>query len=186
MADSPTDLNALCEGVLNASIAALDTIPGFAPGLEGAPGRAILTPGPPVFDCCPQLSVNANTTREAAAEPLGLAAGTRHRINQWKNLVGIQVWSARCLADAQGARAPTPEALMAVSEQVNADGWALWNYLHNVNRPGSTDPIVSLCDEWYMDSMTPLQPSGGCAGWLVSIRAELAGYGDGENPGGSP
>jgi hypothetical protein len=52
----------------------------------------------------------------------------------------------------------------------------------NINRAGSSDPIVTLCDEWYMDSMTPLQPSGGCSGWLLSVRAELAGYGDGTDP----
>jgi hypothetical protein len=96
-----------------------------------------------------------------------------------KNHVGVQVWIARC---AVTGAAPPPESLTGVAEQTNADGWALWNYMWNINRAGSADPIVSLCNEWFMDSITPLQPSGGCAGWLLSIRAELAGYGDGQDP----
>lgn len=173
------DLQQLCDEFLAASIDALDTIPGFGAGLEGAPSRTLTTPGQPVFDCCPQLSVNAATIREAQTAPLGLGAGTRHRQNFRKNLVGVQVWIARCLPTGSP---PSVEDVNAAAAQTNADGWALWNYLWNINRKGSTDPIVSLCDEWYMDSMAPLQPSGGCAGWLLSIRAELAGYGDGANP----
>jgi hypothetical protein len=175
----PTDLQTLCDEFLAAATAALDTIPGFAPGLEGAPERTFTNAGQPVFDCCPFLSVNASVIREAATEPLGLASGTRHRLNFRKNLVGVQVWAARC---AVSGTAPETSALDAVAAQVNADGWALWNYMWNINRAGSADPIVSLCDEWYMDSITPLQPSGGCSGWLLSIRAELAGYGDGTDP----
>ena len=177
-----TDLQTLCDAVLEASIAALDTIPGFAPGLEGAQARTFVGAGQPVPDCCPQLSVNANTIREAPTEPLGLGSGTRHRLGMRLSLVGIQVWIFRCSANGEAGQPPTVEALEAVGEQVNADGWALWNYLWNINRAGSADPIVSLCDEWYMDALTPLQPSGGCSGWLLSIRAELSGYGDGADP----
>jgi hypothetical protein len=177
-----TDLQTLCDQVLDASIMALDTIPGFAPGFEGAPARTFTGAGQPVFDCCPQLSVNAGVIREAPTEPLGLGSGTRHRLAFRKSLVGVQVWIARCSANGEAGQPPTTEALVAVSEQVNADGWALWNTLWNVNRGGSSDPIVSLCDEWYMDALTPLQPSGGCSGWLLSIRAELSGYGDGSDP----
>jgi hypothetical protein len=39
-----------------------------------------------------------------------------------------------------------------------------------------------LCDEWFMDSMIPIQPSGQCSGWTLSVRAQLAGYGDGTDP----
>lgn len=178
----PTDLQTLCDEVLEAATAALDTIPGFAPALEGAPERTFISAGQPVFDCCPQLSVNAGPIRDAATEPLGLGAGTRHRLDFKKNLVTLQIWATRCSATGQNGQPPTEAAINAVSAQVNADGWALWNYMWNINRAGSSDPIVSLCDGWYMDSLTPLQPSGGCSGWLLSVRAELAGYGDGNNP----
>ena len=177
-----TDLQTLCDEVLAAATFALDSIPGFAPGLEGAPERTFVSAGQPAFDCCPQLSVNAYRTTEGITSPFGLGAGTRHRQNFRVNHVGVDVWSARCAATGQNGQPPTVAAITAVAEQVNADGWALWNTLWNVNRGGSSDPIVSLCNEWFMDALIPLQPSGGCAGWRLSIRAELAGYGDGENP----
>ncbi len=179
---SPEDLQDLCVEFLAAATAALDTIPGFAPVLEGAPERTFINAGQPAFDCCPFLGVNVSPIREAATNPLGLAAGTRHRQNFRKNHVGVYVWVARCSATGVNGQPPTAEALTDVAAQVNADGWALWNYMWNINRPGSADPIVSLCNEWFMDSMTPLQPQGGCSGWLLSIRAELAGYGDGVDP----
>ena len=177
MAD-PVDLQDLLEAVLAASVAALDTIPGFAPGLEGAPARTFITDGQPAL-ACPQLTVNAAPIREAATSPLGLGAGIRHRLSFRKNHVGIQVWIVRC---RDTTTPPDPTLVQAVASQVNADAWALWNYLWNINRAGSSDPIVSLCDEWFMDAATPLQPSGQMAGWTLSIRAELAGYGDGSDP----
>jgi hypothetical protein len=100
-----------------------------------------------------------------------------------KNHVGVQVWATRC----RPQDIPTNAANMtAHAAQHNADGWALWNYMWNVNRPGSADPIVSLCDEWFMDSLTPLNPSGLLSGWVLQVRAELAGYGTGADPGGTP
>ena len=171
----PTDLQSLCGAVLDAATAALDTIPGFAPELEGAPGRTYISDGQPAL-ACGQLTVNAYTIREAATEPLGLGAGTRHKQDFRKNLVGVQVWVSRC-RDTNAP--PSPSGVEAVSAQVNADAWALWNYLWNINRQGSTDPLVTICDEFYMDSLTPLQPSGTQAGWVLQLRVELAGYDDG-------
>ena len=169
----PTDLQTLCLDVLSAAEEALDTIPGFAPGLEGAPARTFINAGQPVFDCCPFLSVNAATIREAPTEPLGLGAGTRHRQDFRLNWVGVQVWIARC---AVSGTAPPESSLTEVAEQVNADGWALWNHLWNLARSGD---LVSLCDEVFFDALTPLQPSGGCCGWLLSMRLQLAGYEEG-------
>ena len=178
MPNGPTDLQTLCEAVLDASVAALDTLPGFAGGLEGAPSRAYVTDGQPALNC-PQLTVNAYTTRELATEPLGAGAGTRHKQDFRKNLVGVQVWIARCRA----LDTPLdPVRVQAVATQINADAWALWNYLWNINRQGSSDPLVTICDEFYMDSLTPLQPSGQYAGWVLQLRVELAGYGTGAAP----
>ena len=75
-----------------------------------------------------------------------------------------------------------PAAMTAHAAQHNADAWALWNYMWNINRAGSADPLVTLCDEVFMDALTPLQPSGECSGWTLSMRLELAGYGDGATP----
>jgi hypothetical protein len=167
----PTDLQTLCLDVLTAAEQALDTIPGFAPGLEGAPARTFVSAGQPALDCCNQLSVNAATIREGATAPGGLGAGTRHRMNFRLNHVGINVWITRCLDTDQ--LPPPVTALTALAEQVNADGWALWNHLWNLARSGD---LVSLCDEVFFDALTPLQPSGGCSGWLLNLRVELHGY----------
>ena len=185
MADC-TDLNTLLEAVLDAAVDALDSIPGAAPGLEGAPARQYITDGQPALPVgCPQVSVNVGPSiREGATAPLGLDAGLRHKYDGWINQVGIQVWFTRCRPNTGSP--PDPTALSEHSEQHNADGWAMWNYMHNINRAGSTDPIVSLCTEWFVDSLTPLSPSGTLSGWVLNVRAELAGYGDGTDPGGTP
>lgn len=173
-----TDLNTLLDHVLEAATAALDTIPGFAPGLEGAPARTYITDGQPSLQCS-QLTVNAATIREGATEPLGLGSGTRHRQALRINHVGVNVWATRCRPNDIP---PDPARMSTHSEQHNADGWALWNYMWNINRAGSTDPIISLCDEVFFDAMTPIQPSGQISGWLLAMRLQLAGYGDGANP----
>ena len=181
---SPLDLDTLCDAVLEAAIAALDSIPGFAPALEGAPARTYIDEGTsPALDC-PAVIVNVSPRiGQGATAPLGLGAGTRHRLNGWINHVGIQVWFTRC----RPQNIPTsPAAETAHAAQHHADGWAMWNYMANINRQGSTDPIVSLCTEWFMDSLTPLQSSGKLSGWVLQLRVELAGYGDGTNPGGTP
>jgi hypothetical protein len=180
--DSPLDLDTLCDAVLAAAIDALDSIPGFDPALEGAPGRTFISDGQPAL-ACPQLSVNAGVIRAAQTAPLGLGQGIRHRLDFWKNHVGVQVWITRCRPQSIPQNT---DDMTAHAAQHNADGWALWNYFWNINRAGSADPIVSLCDEWFMDALTPLQPSGQLSGWTLSMRAELAGYGDGQNPGGTP
>lgn len=48
----PQDLQSIAEEFLDASIASLDTIPDFAPGLGGAPVRSFVSPGTPALDCC--------------------------------------------------------------------------------------------------------------------------------------
>ena len=173
MAD-PTDLQALCSEVLLAAAEALDTIPGFAPELEGAPGRAYVSAGEPALDCCDQLTVNAARTVEALTEPLGLGIGDRHRYNFRRNQVGINVYITRCL-DVQALQSlpPAPELLEALAEQTNADGWALWNHLWNLATEGE---LVSLCEQIFFDSLDPLRPSGGCSGWILRMRANLDGY----------
>ena len=172
MADA-TDLQSLCLVVLSAAETALDTIPGFAPALEGAPERTFISAGTPALDCCDQLAVAAMAVREAATQPGGLGAGTRHKQNFRINLVGVSIWISRCLDT--GVIPPPAVSLTALAEQTNADGWALWNGLWNEARSGD---LVTLCDEIFFDSMTALQPSGQCSGWLLQLRIQLAGYND--------
>jgi hypothetical protein len=100
-----------------------------------------------------------------------MGAGTRHQQQFRKNYVAFTITITRC-ADLQDIPPPT-DVLEAVAEQVDADAWALWNYLWNLARSGG---IFSLCSGVYFDSLTALTPSGGCYGNVLNIRAELEGY----------
>ena len=166
------DLYSQYQELLQASIESLDMIPSFSPGLGGAPERAFVIIGTPVLDCCDQLTVSPTPIREAPTQPLEMGAGTRHQQQFRKNYIGFQVTITRCL-DWDNESLPSIEAQEAVSEQVAADGWALWNYLWNLARSGE---IFTLCGGVYFDSLAPLTPSGGCYGWVLTIRAELEGF----------
>lgn len=165
----PGDLQALCEELLQASIDALDTIPTFDATLEGAPERYFVSPGLPVLDCCPQLSVHAAGVTEADTTPGGLGAGRRASAARL-NHVALVVTIARCIP---GEPTPPADDLEAAAEQINADGWALWNHIWNLIR---ADLLFSLCGEVFWDGLRPLSPSGLCAGWTLNLRVRLDGY----------
>ena len=168
----PGDLQTLMQELLDASIEALDTIPTFDPGLGGAPDRTYVNAGQPAFDCCDQLTVNAWIIRTAPTE-VGLDVGTQHRLGYRINHVGAQISITRCLDENSLTVPPQATSLQALAEQTNADAWALWNHLWNLARSGD---LVSICDEMFFDALTPVQPSGGCAGWVLNLRAQLEGY----------
>lgn len=167
----PNDLFVQCQELLERSVEALDTIPSLVPGLQGAPERAFVSAGTPALDCCNQLTVNAAPIREAPTQPLEMGAGTRHQQQFRKNYVGFNVTVTRC---ADISVIPPPTGVQeAVAQQTNADAWALWNILWNFARAGE---IFSICSGVYFDNLAPLTPSGGCSGWVLTIRAELQGY----------
>ena len=168
----PSDLFDKCMEVLDASVAALDTIPSLAPGLLGSPERAFISAGTPALDCCNQLTVNAAPIGEAATVPLELGAGSRHQQSFRKNLVGFQITITRC-GPPVGDVPPSAEEQQAVAEQTCADAWALWNFLWNEERSGA---LFTICGGVFNDRLAPLTPSGGCYGWVFSFRAEVEGY----------
>ena len=165
-----TDLQALCDELLAASIEALDTIPDFAAELGGAPQRSFVSPGQPALDCCDQLTVNVTSVTEAPTSPGGLSAG-RRASSARVNLVGLAVTITRCIPSYDDI--PLAEDLQASSEQLNADTWALWNHLWNLWRSGD---LFTLCSEVFWDGLRPVNPSGGCAGSVLSLRVALDGY----------
>lgn len=170
----PLDLWSEYESLLQASVEALDMIPSFSPALGGAPERSFVVIGTPVLDCCDQLTVSPLPVREAPTAPLEMGAGTRHQQNFWKNYVGFQVTITRC-GNWGANELPSTEDIQAVSEQCAADGWALWNYLHN-RAADRSDPLFTICGGVYIDQMSALTPSGGCYGWVLNIRGEMEGF----------
>jgi hypothetical protein len=168
----PTDLHAAALELLNASVEALDTIPTYDATLDGAPDRAFVASGTPAIDCCDQLTVNVSQVQSAPLAPGGLATG--RQIAAKINHVFLIVTITRCypMPDDQGTP-PSPDDIQAAAEQLNADGWALWNHLYNLWR---ADQLFTLCDEVFWDALRPLGPAGGCAGWVLGIHISLDGY----------
>jgi len=164
----PGDLHALCQEFLDACVESLDTIPTFEPGLGGAPARSFISPGQPQYDCCPdgQLSVHAQAVSSDPLQPLK---------NEWrKNLVTLVATSLRCVpvADDRGGPAAIAD-VQAAAEQVDADGWVLWNHIFNLI---SADQLFTLCGTVLWNGLRSITPSGGCGGWLLTLTVEYDGY----------
>lgn len=170
------DLHALALELLDACSEALDSIPSFDGDLKGAPDRAFVSAGTPVWDCCEQLAVHYPFLGEADTSPGGLNAGTRFKHGRINHVLLIATIT-RCVptgVEHNGDyRPPTPAALTAAGKQHNADGWALWNHLFNLQSSGL---LLTLCDEVFFDGITAAAPAGGCAGWTVAVRTSLDGY----------
>lgn len=172
----PGDLHALAVAILGVAAESLDTIPSFEPHLEGAPDRQLVSPGLPVDDCCPQLAVHVESAQDADTSPSGLPAGKRDIIGKI-NHVTIIVRATRCVpsgVDSKGNYStPSVEELEAAAEQINADGWALWNHIYNLKADGE---LLSLCSELFFDGLVSIPPQGACGGWTLTLRARLDGY----------
>ena len=170
---SPVDLQAAAEELLAASIESLDTIPTFDPTLAGAPPRAFVTFGQPVLDCCDQLTVSVGQVLDAPTRS-GLSAGREvvAKINHAYLIVEI----SRCWPqpDDKG-NPPSAAEQQAAAEQLNADGWALWNHLYCL---WASEQLFTFCGEVFWDSLRPLGPNGGCAGWDLAVHIRLDGYCD--------
>jgi hypothetical protein len=167
----PLDLNTAAVELLVASVEALDTIPDFDAGLDGAPDRAFIAPGDPALDCCDQLTVNVAQILDAPTAG-GLAAG--RKVAASVNHVYFAVTITRCVHVPDGdGNPPTSDELEADAAQMNADAWVLWNHLQNLWRSGD---LFTFCDEVFWDGLRPLGPSGGCGGWTLFIHISLDGY----------
>ena len=168
MGADPADLMLFAEEFLAACEEALDTVPIAIPGLEGAPARSFIAPGQPAADCCPQLTVHVVGVSE---DQLGAFVPGRSAMTSRVNQVTLAMTLYRC-AETEKVM-PLESELIAAATQVNADGWALWNHLYNLRCAGA---LSTLCDSVEWVSLTPIVPSGGCGGWVLTARMQLDGY----------
>ena len=171
MGTGPEDLQALCQEFLDACVEALDTIPVFAPGLGGAPERSYISPGQSADDCCPQLTVWAQAVGESPRSP-GTFRGKSASDGQ-VNVISLVARILRCVPTGNSGDPPAVDDMQDAAEQINADGWALWNHLYNMVR---ADQLFMLCGEVFWDGLRSITPSGGCGGWNLFLRVELDGY----------
>lgn len=164
----PGDLFELAEELLEACVDALDTIPDYLPTLDGAPTRAFVAPGLPAADCCPQLTVHSVGVIE---DQLGAAVPGRSYMTTRMNQVTLAVTLFRCADMSQ--QIPPQSELVAAATQHEADGWALWNHLYNMQRNGELFPE---CGEVKFGQLLSMPPSGGCVGWTWTVEVALDGY----------
>lgn len=167
---SVLDLHAIAVEILEAAADSLDEIPDADATLDGAPTRQVVSPGIPADDCCPQLAV--------WVDPIGpLPAQRETRMAAWITAPTFFVTVTRCqpVAELNGTEIVLPDAaaVTAAAEQHNADGWALWNGLHEAVRQ---QRILAACDKALFDPATARDPSGGCGGWTIAIRVTVPGY----------
>ncbi|HEY1309284.1 MAG TPA: hypothetical protein VGF24_37350 [Vicinamibacterales bacterium] len=168
----PTDLWAAADELLLASAQALDTIPVYDPTLVGAPDRQFVDFSLSALDCCDQLTVVVNQVLSGSLEPGGNQAGrqTYMRLNH----VYFAVTISRCVPmPADDGTPPSIADMIASSKQLDADGWALWEHLYHL---WTADLLFTFCDELFWDSLRPIGPSGGCAGWVLQVHTSLDGY----------
>lgn len=174
MADAG-DLFAVADELLAAAAGALDSVPEqLGTHLLGAPIRQLIAPGLPVHDCCEQLVVWVNPVGEGARS--GRTMAPHFQITR----PTYRVHSTRCVPTGriEGKRyiPPEAEAITAASEQILADGWALWNRIFNLINAQPEALLFSRCADLVNWSMNSIQPSGGCGGWEMQFTVGLDGY----------
>lgn len=160
----PQDLHDVALEFLDAAIDALDTIPTFVPGSVGSPARTFVSPGKPAYDCCDdgQLTVHVQSVTERLAQK-----------DVWVNDVTMVATSLRCIPMRDQGQAPDPAVMEASAEQINMDGWAIWNHVHNmINDCGLFDECCGV--RW--GPLQSVESQGLCGGWTLTLTVCLAGY----------
>src|SRR3954468_19183344 len=133
--------------------------------------RAFVSPGVPAWDCG-QIAVYVGSAVEADTAPLAPPLQPARRVDQhlMLNMVTLTAVVIRCCVPVPTGEGPNilfPSAasMQEVSDQTNADLWAIWNHLAQMKRAGSLFPPERR--EFIFDPAVPTAIAGGCAGWQV-------------------
>lgn len=149
----------------------------LATTVGGLPECAYVAPGTPAWDACPCLIVYSGGPSVGDTFPLQPALASLHRIatTGMVNLVTLNVLSLRCapLIDDNGIL-PTPADQDAAAKEVYSDVWALWNWFAAKKRDLTLFPPKER--EFSLDPGILVNPQGGAAGSIISIRTQLDGY----------
>ncbi len=148
--------------------------------VAGAPSRAFVAASLPALDCCPQLTVHLQGLSLEGTEPVSPGPVVGHRIFQGHlNLATYVVTIVRCTPQPTGASLNPPDVLEleSLSAVVMEDLWSIWNHLSNIIREGMI--FEGKCMAVYFDATTPVDESGGCAGWTFTVRVAVSGYTEG-------
>lgn len=145
----------------------------------GTPERVCLSPGPPAWDCCDQLTVHVGmpgiSVGETRVDPGALGAGHRVASLQMVNLVTMTATILRCAPTVgQDGSLPTVEQMNDASKRVYEDVWAVWNYCADKKRKAQL--FAPKEREFYFDSALAQNQLGACCGWAIPIRVQLNGW----------
>lgn len=172
----PRDLFDLAREFLDACKHAVE----FSPG--GPIERAYVSPGPPPFDCCDQLTVHVIGPAQSDTSPLSptLAPGQRINVQGYVNLVTLAATVLRCVPVIEGTVLPTIEALEDSAANTIGDVWAMWNHVRSAVRNGILFSYPDTRREVEMTPPTPVPIEGGAGGWVFMVRVRLDGYDENE------
>lgn len=165
MARDVNELHALCQEYLDACQDAIATT------LGGRIDRAYVSPGPPAWDCPPQLTVHAGGPVVGDTAPLQppLQPGERAQEQGLVTLVTMTATILRCSpVPSQTHIAPSPQALAAAAQECNQDVWAVWIALIQ----GKRDETVWAPKErpMFLDPGVAVNTQGGVSGWQLQVR----------------
>lgn len=168
-----TDLQDLALEYLTACAAALDAL---AP--DGAPARQFVSHGTPAWDCCPLLAVHVGVAAVAPTGGIGQAAlreGHRTVLTGDLSLITLTATLLRCTVTTNDGAPVEPESLLtAEAADLNADLWAIWNWLQAKKSDGTL--FAGTCRELVIENAVALAVDGLCAGWLIPIRVQLDAF----------
>lgn len=165
----PSDLHDLAVEWLNVCEDAVATTSG------GAIERAFVAPGPPAWDCCPQLTVHVGGPSEGDTAPLSPPLQPGHRTRQVAAvpLIALTATVIRCVPSDE---LPPEVDLEAAAQAMNEDVWAIWAHTRSRVADGSLFSSPSGSREVNFESALVQAPAGGCAGWSIPIRVAIGGY----------
>lgn len=175
MANGPSDLYDVCSQLLAAANEAL--------GLDGAGGtidRAYVSPGPPAWDCCPQLTVHAGGPSQGDTAPLQPPLQPGHRAGDGRvvSLVSVTLTVLRCIpvieGEGQSLLLPSADDLEDAARDTMGDAWAIWNHVEFLKKTGALFPPKER--EMFFDPAVVLASAGGCAGYQMQFRIQLNGF----------
>lgn len=148
--------------------------------IGGAIPRKFVSPGMPVFDCPPQLTVHSGGPSMADTAPLSpwLQPGHRVHIGSIVDLAVLTITVARCTPTlketAHKITFPNPADLDASAQEILNDVWVIWNHLVTLKKNETLFPPLQR--EMFFGAAVALRTSGGVAGWEIPIRVQLPGY----------
>ncbi len=167
------DVFVIAEGFLAAALE------GLAFTTEGPPDRAFVSYAEPSLDCCDQLTVYTQSITEVdlrTRTQFG-ALGAAKQINRGGAItVTLIVQITRCVTPPKqvGGKItyPPPSVQQAEAQIIDEDGWATWLGITNSLKHGD---LHGLCSGAVRLGAVKMQPSGGCAGWIMTYRYPIEG-----------